>query len=214
MNQLFYMTLLNEIYDRKAANPWGKRGKNRWLNICARECDAITVLNKIMDACSRKFHGYVIMLFTCTAWFLVDSYPRRHSNGGSGRPCPSNERNILSWRWSRYVSWLLIQWTKFGPVQERVEGEGWGGDSTPFEKSKMPEMLWNAFLSYFTGHIFTVFLRTCSSLPNPHSDSYWLTYILPPPPPSQNPWSALPIDLYNALAILSPQRIESFVSTF
>ena len=53
MNQLFQITSLNEIYDEKAENPGEKREKNRRLNIYARECDAITVLNKIMDARSR-----------------------------------------------------------------------------------------------------------------------------------------------------------------
>ena len=41
---------MNHLFYEKAENPGEKREKNRWLNICARECDAITVLNKIMDA--------------------------------------------------------------------------------------------------------------------------------------------------------------------
>ena len=41
---------VNEIYDEKAEHPGENRKKNR---IRARECDAITVLNKIMDARSR-----------------------------------------------------------------------------------------------------------------------------------------------------------------
>ena len=44
---------VNEIYDEKAEHPGENRKKNRWLNIRARECNAITVLNKIMDARSR-----------------------------------------------------------------------------------------------------------------------------------------------------------------
>ena len=41
-----FIALLNEIYDEKAENP----GEN----IRARECGAITVLNKIMDARLRQ----------------------------------------------------------------------------------------------------------------------------------------------------------------
>ena len=35
---------------REGQKPWWKMGRNHWLNIHARECDASTVLNKIMDA--------------------------------------------------------------------------------------------------------------------------------------------------------------------
>ena len=55
-----FIALLNETYDEKAENP----GEN----IRARECDAITVLNKIMDPRSHQwtllceFHGNVIII--------------------------------------------------------------------------------------------------------------------------------------------------------
>ena len=51
MNQVFYnIAKWIYMYDEKAKNPGEKREKNRWLNIYVTECDAITVLNKIMDA--------------------------------------------------------------------------------------------------------------------------------------------------------------------
>ena len=55
---------------RKGRKPWWKKGKNCWQNIRSRDCDAITVLNKIMDARSsillRESHGYVIESFYST----------------------------------------------------------------------------------------------------------------------------------------------------
>ena len=53
MNQLSYNIAKWNLRDERPKILVQKREQNRLLKIGARECDAITVLNKIMDARSR-----------------------------------------------------------------------------------------------------------------------------------------------------------------